>query len=305
MRSETQCKNYYNILEISESATMDDIKKSYRRLAIKYHPDKNLNNPLSVEKFKEVSEAYEILSDPQKKNQYDNISKYHMGFKTQFSNHPDFTFVSEIFNQNLNGEHLNTQQMFFDISELMNFPTDVPGFANHIYKHSFKTEPKEQKTNDITVRITATLDEIFNKTIKEITIQRKNYTNSKTYILETVILKIDLSKDNLIFYNKSHTFPGHISGDIKVFVNSKPHLLFKLGENKYDLFMNIKLNLEDFKKGISHTFKQLNGENITIEIPPQKSIKRDNLQIILEKGGLPNGTKQGNLYIDFDIINLG
>jgi len=65
-------KNYYKILEVEEKASQDEIKKSYRKLAAKYHPDKN---PEGEERFKEIAEAYEILGNPEKKEQYDNKGK--------------------------------------------------------------------------------------------------------------------------------------------------------------------------------------------------------------------------------------
>ena len=61
-------KDYYKILEVDRSASQDDIKKNYRKLAIKYHPDKNNGDKASEEKFKEVSEAYDVLSNEEKKN---------------------------------------------------------------------------------------------------------------------------------------------------------------------------------------------------------------------------------------------
>ncbi|KAJ2906828.1 hypothetical protein MKZ38_010326 [Zalerion maritima] len=64
-------KDYYAILEVSKTATADDIKKAYRKKAIKFHPDKNPDDPEAAEKFKEISEAYETLSDPQKRSRYD------------------------------------------------------------------------------------------------------------------------------------------------------------------------------------------------------------------------------------------
>mmetsp|Transcript_17709 Transcript_17709/g.24618 ORF Transcript_17709/g.24618 Transcript_17709/m.24618 type:complete len:276 (-) Transcript_17709:324-1151(-) len=62
---------YYDILEIKSNAELIDIKKAYRRLALKHHPDRNNGSSESTEKFKEIGEAYEVLSDPSKKREYD------------------------------------------------------------------------------------------------------------------------------------------------------------------------------------------------------------------------------------------
>ena len=65
--------NFYEILEVSETSSIDEIKKSYRRLSMLYHPDKNKNNPESTSKFQKISEAYETLGDPEKKREYDSM----------------------------------------------------------------------------------------------------------------------------------------------------------------------------------------------------------------------------------------
>lgn len=66
-------RDYYEVLGVSKSATEDEIKKAYRKLAIKYHPDRNPDNKEAEEKFKEAAEAYDVLHDPQKRQQYDQF----------------------------------------------------------------------------------------------------------------------------------------------------------------------------------------------------------------------------------------
>jgi molecular chaperone DnaJ len=72
-------RDYYEVLGVSKSASEDEIKKAYRKLAIKYHPDKNPDNKEAEEKFKEAAEAYEVLSDAQKKQRYDQFGHAGMG----------------------------------------------------------------------------------------------------------------------------------------------------------------------------------------------------------------------------------
>src|SRR5690349_16812127 len=64
-------KDYYEVLGVNKDASSEDIKKSYRKLAMKYHPDRNPDNPKAEEQFKEAKEAYEMLSDAQKRAAYD------------------------------------------------------------------------------------------------------------------------------------------------------------------------------------------------------------------------------------------
>ena len=63
--------NFYNILELPETASIDEIKKAYRRLSMVYHPDKNINNPDATAKFQRINEAYETLGDDEKREEYD------------------------------------------------------------------------------------------------------------------------------------------------------------------------------------------------------------------------------------------
>src|SRR5215207_6912158 len=68
-------KDFYAVLGISSSASQDEIKKQYRRLAAKHHPDKNPNDAKAAERFKEISEAYHVLGDAEKRKQYDDMRR--------------------------------------------------------------------------------------------------------------------------------------------------------------------------------------------------------------------------------------
>ena len=68
-------RDYYEILGVERTATDVEIKKAYRKLALQYHPDKNPDDKEAAEKFREAAEAYSVLSDPDKKNQYDTYGR--------------------------------------------------------------------------------------------------------------------------------------------------------------------------------------------------------------------------------------
>ena len=91
-------RDYYEILEISKDASADEIKKAYRKMALKYHPDRNPDDKNAEEKFKEAAEAYEVLSDPDKKARYDRFGHAGMGGNQGFSGMDDiFSHFSDIF----------------------------------------------------------------------------------------------------------------------------------------------------------------------------------------------------------------
>jgi len=92
-------KDYYELLGVSRNASPEEIKKAYRKLAMQWHPDRNKNDPNAEQKFKEISEAYEVLSDPQKRQRYDQFG--HEGVKSAFGPggfdfSRDFTHISDL-----------------------------------------------------------------------------------------------------------------------------------------------------------------------------------------------------------------
>ena len=72
-------RDYYEVLEVTKNASAEEIKKAYRKQALKYHPDRNLGDKDAEDKFKEAAEAYEVLRDPQKKSRYDQFGHAGVG----------------------------------------------------------------------------------------------------------------------------------------------------------------------------------------------------------------------------------
>ena len=95
-----QQKDYYKILGLQKTANQQEIKKAYRKLAVKYHPDKNKGDKQAQQKFKQISQAYSVLSDPQKRKQYDNP---HVHFNPFGNGGFDDQSMQDIFNSVFNG----------------------------------------------------------------------------------------------------------------------------------------------------------------------------------------------------------
>jgi molecular chaperone DnaJ len=117
-------KDYYKILGVGRDASPEDIKKAYRSLAMQYHPDKNKNNPEAESKFKDISEAYENLSDPQKKATFDNPNPFGGGFNP-FGSSFDQMFRTQGFNtwgrgaRETKGQNINARIMV-TLADIMN-----------------------------------------------------------------------------------------------------------------------------------------------------------------------------------------
>ena len=120
-------KDYYKILGTTRSASKEEIKKAYRKLALKYHPDRNKDDKGAESKFKEISEAYAVLSDSEKKKQYDMFGAE--GFQRRYSQEDifhDYDFGS-IFKEFGFGGGGRGQNIFSNIFQCVN-----PTVANAI-----------------------------------------------------------------------------------------------------------------------------------------------------------------------------
>lgn len=149
-------KDYYEILGVSRNATQDEIKKAYRQMALKYHPDRNPGDKEAEEKFKEAAEAYEVLSDPEKRQRYDQFG--HDGLRG--TNYRDFTNVEDIFSA------------FSDIFS--------GGFGGSIFDEVFGTGQRRRRSatqgqpgSDLRVQLPLTLEEIAKGVEKKIKVKRQ------------------------------------------------------------------------------------------------------------------------------------
>ena len=145
-------KNYYEILEISKNANEEEIKKSYKKLALKHHPDKNNGDPISSEKFREIAEAYSVLSDVNKRRQYDMMGSVE-DFSDEFGGNDPFAVFNNIFKNHMESfmnmkyeKEVNVGNIFSNFSGMpeSNFP-----FGNvHIKVHTFPVNTFEDSKYD-------------------------------------------------------------------------------------------------------------------------------------------------------------
>lgn len=145
-------KDYYEILGLSKNASQDEIKSAYRKLALKYHPDRNPNNKEAEEKFKEAAQAYEILSNPEKRKQYDQFG--HAGPQMGgFGNAAGGMSMDDIFR--------NFEDIFGDI---------FGGGGHGQRRKARKAGPVAKRGHDLSKEITISLKEAFTGTTEELKI---------------------------------------------------------------------------------------------------------------------------------------
>ena len=155
-------KDYYDILNVSKSASKDEIKKAYRKVAMKYHPDKNPDNKQAEEKFKEAAEAYSVLSDDEKKSRYDQFG--HDGVDQRFG-----------------GGFGGSGGM--NVEDIFNSVFGGGGGFSDIFGGGFSSSSSRKSNNNLKISIPLSLEEI-NEGISK-TVKIKRFEKSKTSKAQT------------------------------------------------------------------------------------------------------------------------
>jgi curved DNA-binding protein len=274
----TDFKDYYAILGVSKTASADEIKKTFRRLARKYHPDMNPGDKQAEARFKEVSEAYEVLSDPEKRQKYDQFGQYWKeagqgwpsggggvgvdvgGF--DFSQYGSFDeFIGELlgrFNTGAAGSTGRTYTYRTGTSGFSGF-NDFGGFKDY----SGSDNRAAGASADREATITLSWSDAFHGVQK-----RLNLGN------EVIDVRIP---------------PGAKPGS-RIRVRGKGQVS-ALNQQRGDLYLNVELN--------PHSFFQFDGDNLVCEVPvtPDEAVLGASIEVPTPDGtvsvNVPAGIRSG------------
>lgn len=258
-------KDYYKILGVDKSASQDDIKKAFRKLAHEHHPDKNKGNEAASQKFKEASEAYSVLGDEQKRKQYDTFGSAGPGFNPGqgggFQGFNGFDF-SQFTGQ-------NGQSFEFDLGDIFG---DIFGGGR-----------RPRRGQNITVDVQISFkDSIFGI--------QKDITVNKEKLVITIPSGIE-NGQGLRVQGKGEEGQGG-RGDLIVRVWVEKHPIFR--KEGYSLIMEQPLKLTTALLGATIDVETLDG-NIEVKIPAGTT--HNDILRVKNKGVLDERGKRGDLLI--------
>ncbi|EAA04033.4 dnaJ protein homolog 1 [Anopheles arabiensis] len=326
-------KDFYKILGVSKNASDDEIKKAYRKLALKYHPDKN-KAPQAEERFKEVAEAYEVLSDKKKRDIYDQYGEE--GLKGGAGGMPGAGGQSGQFQYNFHGDPRATFAQFFGTSDPFSvfFGTDgggnifhqemdgdpfgfdgrggsVGGFPGGAFRsQSFNVHgspQRKQKLQDPPIEhdLYVSLEDVNAGCQKKMKISKMVMGQDGSARKEEKILSINVKPGwkagtKITFPREGDQIPGKVPADIVFIIRDKPHAHFK--REGSDIKYTAKISLRQALCGTVVKVPTLSGETLTIstagEVVKPHTVKR------LQNRGLPfpkEPSRRGDLVVAFDI----
>lgn len=296
-------KNYYDILGVNEKANKDEIKKAYRTLSMKLHPDKNPGNTEAVGKFQEINEAYETLGDDQKKEEYDfqrNNPNPFMRMNSQGGHGGMEVPLDNLFNAFFGGG------MPFGMPGGMQFNLNgMPQGQNIRVFHNgvpMNFQQGIQKPPPITINVNMKIEQILSKVSIPIEIERWIIENgNKLFEKETIYVNIPEGVDDneiIIMSDKGNVVNENCKGDIKIITKIINETEYK--RQGLDLLLEKNISLKDALCGFTYDIKHINGKSYTLNnnsgtiiIPEYKKI--------INGLGLVRGEHKGNLIIHFHI----
>jgi DnaJ-class molecular chaperone len=281
--------NFYNILGVSENSTKDEIKKAYRSLQMKYHPDKNPGNQEAHDMTQKINEAYETLGDEQKKQEYDMMR-----------NNPFFS----------HGPHTHGQEIpLNDIFNMMfgSNPFGMPGMPPGGKIHIFHGGPMNMhqamnKPIPIMKSLQITMEQVFNGASLPLEIERWILQNgSKIIEKETIYVDVPQGIDEneiLILRDKGNIISDTCKGDIKITISIQNNTTFK--RTGLDLILDKTISLKEALCGFSFELNYINGKSYTLN-NNKGSIVPPDYKKIYSGMGLKRGEHKGNMIINFHV----
>jgi len=260
-------KDLYSILDTTRTATQEELKRSYRKLAIQYHPDKNPNNKEAEEKFKEVSSAYDILSDPDKKTKYDNTGSIGNNW-----GNPTYGRPHE------NWDHRDPNNWGgFDYNDIQD---DLHGTGfTEMFDRIFGNGKTLQKGKDIELELTITLEDSYHGMNREI-IAIQGYTPFNIKIPRGV-----LSGQKFIMTGKGYRHPFNSNlpnGNANITINILNHDIYE--RNNDILYSDIDVPLYSALLDDEIIVDCISGK---VKIKMNKSLFTKNATIKLKGKGMP------------------
>jgi curved DNA-binding protein len=279
-------KDYYKILGVDKKASQDEIKKAYRALAIKYHPDKNPDDTASEEKFKQANEANEVLSNIAKREKYDELGENWQQFEqngNQQSGNPFGGSRQQNDDQGFNNDAygMGEQPDFSDIFEQF--------FAG---RSGGKTNTQNRRGGDYETKMEITLEEAYKGTERIIQLETGKLritTKPGAYNEQKLLIKGKGAKGNSAANN----------GDLYVRITIKPHSQFTRKGN--DLYVQQSIDIYTAILGGEVIVDTISGK-LKIQIAPGT---QNGKSVRLKQKGMPLYEKPnvyGDLYIQLQVV---
>lgn len=290
--------NYYDILGVSRESNEAEIKKSYRTLSMKHHPDRGGD----TSKFQEINAAYETLSDPSKRSQYENeLNGVHQGHHFEGGPPPEFHDLGNIFNMmfGMNGGMPGMHGMHGfggpGGPEIKVFHNGVP-MAGHFFQQFSKPPP-------IIKNINITMEQAYHGFTLPIELEKwVQKDNIKVTELETFYLTIPQGIDNnevIIVRDRGHVLNEDIKGDLKFIINVENNNCFI--RQGLDIIFKKTISLKESLCGFTIELKHLNGQNVCLNNNTNVTIIKPNYKKVVPNLGFIRDSNIGHLIIDFDV----